>query len=81
MCERDGEEAAETALQKNTFIYVRARLKPWGAPSVSLQLAIFGSKDKPTHILQLRGITKTGKVYSRDQEHGTFYPTGQRLRR
>lgn len=80
MCETDGEEAANEALNKNAFVTVRARLRP-RALATSIQLAIFGSKDKPTHILQLRGISHRGRVFSRDQEHGTFYPTGQWLRR
>ncbi|MBP9814511.1 hypothetical protein KBC80_04975 [Candidatus Woesebacteria bacterium] len=80
MCETDGEEAAETALQKKKFINVRARVFP-KTPPITIQLAIFGSLDKPTHKLELRGISPRGRVFSRDQEHGTFYPTGQWLRR
>lgn len=80
MCETDGEEAANDALDKNTFISVRARLHS-RAKVTPIQLAIFGSIDKPTHILQLRGVSSRGRVFSRDQQYGTFYPTGQWLRR
>ncbi len=72
-CDFEGKGAAIDAQLRGDFI---TQTVANGNTTMQIELAAFGTQDKPTKKLQLRGVSKIGQIFSK--QGNLYYPTGQR---